>query len=193
MINLVDYGGGNMGSISRCLKRLNIPFEKVTNGEDLNISLPTLLPGVGSFGSVMEKLRKRNLDSAIRDSIFKGQPFLGICVGMQVLFEGSEECPLSSGLNVLKGRIKKFNCHKVPQIGWNKLIAVQEGFDSDFAYFVNSYFAEPADRSVIAYEADYSGKFCAGIHYENITAFQFHPEKSSTFGHELIRRWVDAL
>lgn len=193
MINLIDYGGGNMGSITRCLQRLGLPFRLACSGKDVVRSEAIILPGVGNFGAVMSKLRQRELDSAISDVILSGLPFLGICVGMQVLFEGSEESPLSPGLKIIAGGIKKFNCRKVPQVGWNRLDPAQTGLEAGYAYFVNSYYGVPADESVVAYTSEYPDPFCAGIIKENITAFQFHPEKSHEFGQRLIRRWADAL
>ena len=193
MVNLIDYGGGNMGSISRCLNRLDIPFQLATRGSELQKSRPIILPGVGNFGAVMNRLRERELDAAIRDAVLRGTPFLGICVGMQLLFESSEESPLAQGLRLVEGRVKKYNCPKVPQIGWNRLEPKKDNYETGYAYFVNSYYAVPADPSVIMYEAEYGNSFCAAVEKGNITAFQFHPEKSYKFGHGLIRRWADAL
>ncbi|MEB3206181.1 MAG: imidazole glycerol phosphate synthase subunit HisH, partial [Vampirovibrionales bacterium] len=165
---------------------------------------PILLPGVGAFGALMQALNQRGLSSTLKTLIAQGTPYLGICVGLQVLFEASEESPGCPGLGVLKGRVKKFTSDakdspiKIPQIGWNRIALTQSGspFDSlahGAVYFVNSYVAAPEEAHQVLYQADYGGAFCAGVRSGNITAFQFHPEKSGDFGHQLLATWVASV
>ena len=200
-IQVIDYGGGNIGSLIRALERLSIAFVKIDHGSKLTDEAPIILPGVGAFGSLMTSLNQRELTEPLTAKIKSGVPFLGICVGLQVLMEASEESPEARGLGIFKGNVVRFDDQKIakiPQIGWNA-IAIREGHQNPahlaadgYVYFVNSYFAKPDDDSVVFYEADYGGPFCAAVQKDNITAFQFHPEKSGHFGHDLIRSWVDA-
>jgi imidazole glycerol phosphate synthase glutamine amidotransferase subunit len=195
MIDLVDYGGGNTGSVRRCLGRLGLAHRVLDNPGALAASgNPILFPGVGSFGAVMEGLRQRELDGPLAEALRAGRPYFGICVGLQALFDESEEAPGVGGLGVLPGRVRRFRSGKVPQIGWNRVEPAEgSGLDQGYAYFVNSYVAEPADPRVTSYRSDYFGPFCAGVRAEGITAYQFHPEKSGRFGHDLVRRWADAV
>jgi imidazole glycerol phosphate synthase glutamine amidotransferase subunit len=195
MIDLIDYGGGNTGSIRRCLGRIGLEFRSVGKGGELARSDgPIVLPGVGSFGAVIQGLKDRGFEDTLKDAIKSGRPFLGICVGLQVLFEVSQEAPGVPGLGILEGSVERFRRGKIPQIGWNLVTSTRDaGPEDGYAYFVNSYVAVPGDPSVTLYEADYHGPFCAAVHRDAVTAYQFHPEKSGTFGHGLLRRWADAL
>ena len=194
MIELINYGGGNKGSVSRCFTRLGVDYRWVTSAEELTGDHPVVLPGVGSFGAVMQALRARGLDEALIRVIGSGQPYLGICVGLQILFSGSEEAPQERGLNLVPGQVVRFITRKVPQIGWNEVIpAAGRDLPSGYAYFVNSYYAQPSIPESIVYQATYGAAFCAGVQIDNITAYQFHPEKSGAFGQLLLRRWLNAL
>jgi imidazole glycerol-phosphate synthase subunit HisH len=194
VIDIIDYGGGNTGSVMRAFTRLDVPFRLVSRDSELRSAGAVVLPGVGAFGAVMNGLRSRGLDKALISVIDCGRPFLGICVGLQVLFEASEESPGVAGLGILKGNVERFGHGKVPQVGWNAVTPRRgNGFREGFAYFVNSYVARPACDEDMLYTSDYHGPFCAGVLRDNVLAFQFHPERSARFGHELLRRWVDAL
>ncbi len=200
MIELIDYGGGNVGSVIRCLHRLEIPFRMAGPDSLPSGDRPMILPGVGAFGSVMRRLSegrelsKGGLADRIKALVAEGTPYLGICVGLQVLLDESTENPGVPGLGLIPGKVVKFTGGKIPQIGWNSIHAPNGKQAPDgYVYFVNSYYAAPADPSVVLYEANYNGPFCAAIQKDNITAFQFHPEKSGHFGHELFRRWFDAV
>lgn len=208
-IDLVDIGGGNIGSVSRCLKRLGVSFRQVDAANPPDGTRPLIVPGVGAFGPVMDSLRQSGLDKLLVDLVRAGTPYLGICVGMQVLFDGSEESPESRGLGLIPGHVVRFRTGKVPQIGWNEIAAkgayVQETATTDrctpramhgkgdggFVYFVNSFYAHPEDGDCVMYSSNYGGEFCAAVSSGNITGFQFHPEKSGPFGETLIQRWID--
>jgi len=225
MIDVIDYGGGNTGSLLRALRRLDIPFQLKSGigAESPTAGLPTgehpvLLPGVGAFGALMQSLNERGLSDTLKTIICQGTPYLGICVGLQVLFESSEESPDCPGLGLLKGHVVQFKSRadrplKIPQIGWNRISfppARQEAggafnhLPQGDVYFVNSYLAAPEDPDVVLYQAEYGDPFCAGVSVRtarnvtgtilpNITAFQFHPEKSGAFGHQLLAAWVASV
>lgn len=229
-VDLVDVGGGNIGSVKRCLEMMNIDFLESNIHNPPSGERPVLLPGVGAFGPVMEHLRNTGFDQRIKDLVNAGTPYLGICVGMQILFESSEEAKGINGLGLVKGTVRKFQEGKVPQIGWNlvqrahtssgttssdtssgtkirdhdlKSTSGEQNLDmeygaltkssypdSGYVYFVNSYFPDPESSAAILYSSNYYVQFCAAIQTENITAFQFHPEKSGAFGKALLAKWV---
>jgi imidazoleglycerol phosphate synthase glutamine amidotransferase subunit HisH len=225
-IDVVDYGGGNLGSALRCLTRLGVEYRLVNGRERPTGENPLLFPGVGAFGAAMANLARDGFADCLRELIRGGTPYLGICIGLQVLFEGSEEAPDTPGLGLLSGRVTRFRQGKVPQIGWNRIELVAPphpnppppggrglntslsretsplppgggglgwgGFpQSGYVYFVNSYYPELADPADALYQADYHGPFTAAAQRDNITAFQFHPEKSGPFGQTLIQRWLN--
>lgn len=192
-IDLVDFGGGNVASVRRALDRLGVAYRNADAQNPPDGSRPLIVPGVGSFGEVMRSLRSQKLDAALKKVIAGGAPYLGICVGMQILFDTSEESGETKGLGVIPGEVVRFVAEKVPQIGWNRIEPPDERYanwDSGFAYFVNSFYAQPATRDIVLYESDYAGKFCAAVKTGNVTGFQFHPEKSGAFGAKLLERWV---
>lgn len=190
--DLVTSAGGNLGSISRTLTRMGVPFRLVGTDREPDGSRPIILPGVGAFGAVMRSLRENQFDQTIIKLVKAGTPFLGVCVGLQVLFDESEEAPGVKGLGLINGRVLKFQEGKVPQIGWNLIKPVNDrSWNSGYVYFVNSYYAKPDSESVVLYKSDYYQSFCAAVKTGNITAFQFHPEKSGEFGESLLRRWVN--
>ncbi|MDX2084548.1 MAG: imidazole glycerol phosphate synthase subunit HisH [Candidatus Melainabacteria bacterium] len=195
LLQVIDYGGGNLGSVCRCLNRLKIPYQLVGAEEQpaLSDQLPVLLPGVGSFSGLMEKLAQRNLLEPLQSLLKAGVPYLGICVGLQILFEVSEESPGVAGLSILPGPVQKLKASKVPQIGWNYIEPCQMESPSGYVYFVNSYVAHPAEPQVLWYTAEYEQRFCAAIRHQNITAVQFHPEKSGVFGHQMVLDWWQSV
>ncbi|CAN5238192.1 imidazole glycerol phosphate synthase subunit HisH [soil metagenome] len=191
-LDLVTSAGGNLGSISRTLTRMGVPFRLVGNDHTPDGSRPIILPGVGAFGAVMNSLQENDFDQTIVKLVKAGTPFLGVCVGMQVLFDESEEAPGVSGLGLIKGKVLKFTEGKVPQIGWNRIYpSNDQSWESGYVYFVNSYYAKPDSDRVTLYKSDYHESFCAAVKTGNITAFQFHPEKSGEIGERLLRRWVN--
>lgn len=191
MITIIDYGAGNLKSVKNALDYLNEESIISDKSEEILKADKVILPGDGSFGYMMQNLEKKNLTAAIKKFIQSGKPFLGICLGLQGLFEESEESPNVKGLSIFKGKVVKFRKGKVPQIGWNKIIPIQKSiFKEQFMYFVNSYYVLPKDGSIIAATTDYNGNFVSAIQSTNITAMQFHPEKSGKDGIDLLRRWL---
>ena len=194
-VHLVDIGVGNIGSVARCLDRLAIRYEKVTPTHPPDGSLPVVLPGVGSFGGIMQALKAHQFDERMVSLLKEGVPYLGLCVGLQVLFESSEESPGVKGFGLLPGQARKFTIGKVPQIGWNQICQNprKPEWPSGFVYFVNSFYVLPEEPSDSLYEAYYHQTFCAAAQRDNLTAFQFHPEKSGVFGHRLIQQWAQQV
>jgi len=196
---LIDYGAGNLRSVANALHSLDAHVVVVSSGENFpEKPARIILPGVGSFGDSMEELTRRGLAEPVRRHIAAGVPFLGICVGYQLLFEGSEESPGIAGLGIFPGQVKRFQPgKKIPHMGWNSTQLTNRehpcwtGLDSEpYFYFVHSYFPEPADPSIIAAVTDYEEKFAAAIIKDNLWAVQFHPEKSQDSGLQLLRNFL---
>lgn len=191
MIAIIDYGAGNLKSVKNALDYLKVGSIITGKPKEILEADRIILPGDGSFGYMMENLRKKDLVKPIQDFIKSGKPFLGICLGLQGLFESSEESPNVKGLSVFKGKVVKFRKGKVPQIGWNKIVSRKKGiFNDGYMYFVNSYYVVPEDNSIAATVTDYNGEFVSAIQSDNVTAMQFHPEKSGERGIELIGGWL---
>ncbi len=195
MIAIIDYGAGNLKSVKNALDFLKADSRITDKARDIRQADRIILPGDGSFGYMMENLEKKKLVIPIKEFIKSKKPFLGICLGLQGLFEESEESPNVKGLSVFKGKVVKFRFGKIPQIGWNKIIrkknvSQRNIFSDNYMYFANSYHAIPKDDSIIAAMTDYNGSFVSAIRSNNITAMQFHPEKSGKAGIGLIRRWL---
>lgn len=197
MIVIVDYGAGNISSVRNALQKLGVEGKATADPAEVLAADRVILPGVGSFGFLMQSLRQKGLDAAIVQSISKGTPFLGICLGMQALFDSSEESVGVAGLGVFKGKVVRFQRGKVPQIGWNEILPSIDLdrndcrlFDKGYAYFVNSFYCAPADSSIVAATTDYCGDFACAVQKGNITAVQFHPEKSGDWGLSFLERWV---
>ena len=205
MIAVIDYGMGNLRSVQKALEYVGAKVI-VTNDPNLIISADSVvLPGVGAFKDCMANLTQLKLVDPIRKFIDGGKPFLGICLGLQVLFEESEEYGPVAGLGVLPGKVMKFaNASsetkggppiKIPHMGWNNIEVKKKtplfdklGADPYF-YFVHSYYVVPEDQSMVATVTNYGVEFVSGIQYKNIYAFQFHPEKSQTMGLSLLERF----
>lgn len=196
-VDVLDYGGGNLGSLLRALGRLEIPYQRCAGKADgvfPSLERPMILPGVGAFGSLMRQLRERELDKAIQEGVAKNVPYLGVCVGLQVLFEASEESPGEQGLGLLKGKVVRFRQGKIPQIGWNSVEPCQPDWPEGYVYYVNSYYAQPEDESAVLYSSEYEAqRFCGAVRQGPMTAFQFHPEKSGDFGHQLLKHWLQLV
>ena len=182
-----------MCSVVNILKALDCAYAVTSNAAEVARAERLILPGQGHFGQVMNSLKEKNLDRTIIEAVNNGKPFLGICVGLQILFETSEEAPGVSGLGLVEGKVVKFTKGKIPQIGWNQLKLKPNNtiLSADYYYFVNSYYVKPKNSNIISSTADYYGEFCASIEKDNLTAVQFHPEKSGACGLETIKKWVN--
>jgi glutamine amidotransferase len=191
MISVVDSGAGNLQSALNALYRIGAQAQLVTDPGLLGKGDKILFPGVGSWGAVMKQLNGSGFAGAIRDAIASGKPYLGICMGLQVLFEKSEE-DTGEGLSVFRGSVVKFHAPKVPQIGWNLARSIGKGtMETGYFYFINSYHVKPEDSGIVASTATYMGEeFVASVEKDNVMAVQFHPEKSAEAGLELLRRWA---
>ena len=191
MITIIDYGAGNIKSVQNALDYLGVKSAVASGPKGIEQAEKVIFPGVGSFGYMMDNLKKEGLDAAIKKFIESEKPFLGICLGLQALFESSEESPSTEGLGVFKGNVSKFKRGKVPQVGWN-LVKPKNSktIDEGYMYFVNSYYVIPEDKSTVAGTTDYYGEFASAVECKNVLAVQFHPERSGDFGIELLRRWL---
>lgn len=196
-VAVIDYDAGNTLSVTRALAKVGASVDLTPDPERVGRADAVVLPGVGAFGDCMKKLRQRGMDEACREAYAGGKPFLGVCVGLQVLFEGSEESPGAVGLDILPGRVVRFEAGdlKVPHMGWNQLGVAREhpvldGLDGEAFYFVHSYYPEPAERDHVLGTSEYGTEFCAAAGRENLAAVQFHPEKSSRAGLELYENFL---
>ncbi len=191
MIAIIDYGSGNLSSVKNALDYIGAESLITSDPSVIKKAERVIFPGVGSFGYMMKSLDEKGLIEPIKEAIESGKPFLGICLGMHALFESSEESDGVRGLGIFRGNVVKFRKGKIPQIGWNMIVPEKRGvFREGFVYFVNSYYVVPEDESVISTKTDYYGEFVSGIEKGNVTASQFHPEKSGEFGLGILRRWV---
>ncbi len=192
---IIDYEMSNLHSVKRALDYFDIKNEISNNTEVITNSKIVILPGVGAFPEAMNKLNNLHLVDTIKDFVNSGKPLIGICLGMQLLFEKSEEFVSCDGLGIIEGIVKKFknsDNYKVPHIGWNKIEKTSNKFKNNlinfkevdnFMYFVHSYYVEPTSNDIVASYTNYANmKFCSSINYNNIYAFQFHPEKSGKAG-----------
>ena len=195
MITIVDYQMGNLRSVQKAFERVGGQAIISSNPAEIANAQKLVLPGVGAFGDAMAEIRRRDLASPIRDFIASGRPFLGICLGLQLLFERSFEHGEHEGLGIIAGEVVRFalpQTFKVPHMGWNTVTKTQdipvlaEIPDGTHFYFVHSYYVRPADPAVVALSCDYGGEFCAMISRDNVLATQFHPEKSQTDGLKLL-------
>jgi imidazole glycerol-phosphate synthase subunit HisH len=200
-VALVDYGAGNLRSVANALRELGVEPQTAAAPGALEGTTHLVLPGVGSFGDCMAQLQSRDLLPAIRDWVAAGRPYLGICLGYQILFDSSEETPGVAGLGILPGVVRRFLPTpglKIPHMGWNSAIPrtpdqgnwAALGMEPYF-YFVHSYFPVPDDDSIIAAQTNYGGQsFASAIEQPNLLACQFHPEKSQDAGLRLIRNFL---
>ncbi|MBE7705963.1 MAG: imidazole glycerol phosphate synthase subunit HisH [Cyanobacteria bacterium SIG30] len=189
---IIDYGAGNVKSVGNMLTSFNVEYE-ITSDENKILSADKIIfPGQGHFEQSMSKLNEKNLIVPIKKAVQKGIPFLGICLGLQILFEKSEEAPNVAGLSIFEGEVKKFQIGKTPQIGWNNITTTKNNtyLKDEYFYFVNSYYVLPKNEDIISSTTNYHIDFCSSIEYKNIVACQFHPEKSAKAGVEFFKKWI---
>lgn len=199
MIAVIDYGAGNLQSVKKALDFIGCENIATDSATEIANADGLILPGVGSFGDAMASLRERGLDKVIECEVKKGKPLFGICLGLQLLFEESEESPDVKGLGLLKGKIRKIPKQegiKVPHMGWNSLeIKNKSGIfenvnDGEFVYFVHSYYLTADNESDVSARTFYSVPIDAAVCHENISAVQFHPEKSGECGLKMLRSFA---
>lgn len=198
MIGIVDYGAGNLGSVRKALQFLGFEATVIAGPEGLSDADRLILPGVGSFGYAMDQIRTRRLFEPLRHWLESGCPVLGICLGLQLLTESSQESPGAAGFSVFKGNCRKFLSGKVPQIGWNSLkIRRVDGLfsgigEGEFFYFANSYYPAPdnEDTECVLAVSDHGVEFPVSFRKGDVRGVQFHPEKSGPAGLRLIENWV---
>lgn len=201
MIALIDYDSGNLRSVHKALLKVGADVNIVRTPEGLRDAHAIVLPGVGAFDDCINALRRQELLETVKVRIDEGRPFLGICVGYQALFEGSEEYQsCAAGMNVFAGRVVRFPNQpglKIPQIGWNQLEIMRpdcplyEGIENgSYVYFVHSFHPQPVDESIIATRTDYGGSFASSVWRDHVFATQFHPEKSQAAGLRLLANFV---
>ena len=201
MIAIMDYGVGNLFSVEKAFLFLGADAAVTSDAETLRRAEKIVLPGVGAFGDCMKNLRASGMVPVLAERVKAGVPLLGICVGLQILFEGSDESPDAEGLGFLRGRVRKIRADglKIPHMGWNSLhierrapMDLFAGFSAEpFVYFVHSYHAVPEEAGVVTATADYGERLTAAVAKDNICATQFHPEKSGDVGLKIIKNFID--
>ncbi len=201
-IAIVDYGMGNLRSVQKALERVGAEAVVTRDGQTIRRARGVVLPGVGAFGACMENLRRFGLDELVLEVIDRGRPFFGICLGMQLLFEESEEFGPVRGLGVLPGRVVRFPAsaeRPVPHMGWNQIRVrpdvphLRNIPDGSFMYFVHSYYVVPRGVEVVATTTEYGVEFASAVYWQNVFATQYHPEKSQRLGLALLRNFVELV
>lgn len=199
MIAIIDYGAGNLQSVKKALDFIGAESVITDDPETINACDKILLPGVGSFGDAMASMQEKNLVETVKQNALSGKAFLGICLGLQLLFEESEESPGVKGLGIFKGKIKKFPANmglKIPHIGWNSLEIKQKDTifkgipENSYVYFVHSYYLEAEEPNDVAAVTNYGIDFHSAVGKGNIFATQFHPEKSGDVGLAILRNFA---
>jgi imidazole glycerol phosphate synthase glutamine amidotransferase subunit len=197
MIAVLDYGAGNVGSVLKAVEYLNFPAQSIDQAAAVRSADKIIFPGQGHFGAMMNALAERSMLAPLRQAIADGKPFLGICLGLQALYEGSEEAPDVAGLGILPGRVTRFQgVFKVPQVGWSQLeLRRDDGLfkgvpNGSFVYYCHSYYGPVTPESSAVTE--YGQTYAAGIEMDNIRAVQFHPEKSGEIGLRVLRNFLES-
>ena len=203
MIAIIDYDAGNIKSVEKALQFLGQEAVITSDRETIMNADKAILPGVGAFGDAMNKIRERGLEEVIHDFVDTGKPFLGICLGLQLIFEKSEESPEATGLGLLKGTITKIPTEvngvsqKVPQIGWNNIVVNPDSKllaglgENPYVYFVHSYYLKAENSDEVAATTEYGVKIDCAVEKGNVMATQFHPEKSSEVGLKILSNFIN--
>jgi glutamine amidotransferase len=202
MIAILDYRMGNLRSVQKAIESFGEAATVIDQPEQIDSAAKLILPGVGAFADAMTHLRDFGFVDPIRRYVESGKPMLGICLGLQLLFDASEEDGEHEGLGIVGGRCVKFAptdpTIRVPHMGWNRIDVPQPGNplladlpDDPHVYFVHSFYAKPTDPTVVAAWAEYDGRFCASVWQDNIWATQFHPEKSQRVGAKILQNFVE--
>jgi glutamine amidotransferase len=199
MIGIIDYGMGNLGSVTNAFRFLELEAKIITRKQEMDGCRAMILPGVGAFGDCMGHLVEHDFVGAIKDWADAGKPLMGICLGLQAMFNSSEESPGVEGLGLFPGTVKRFDLPrelKVPQIGWNRMVEVQpdcpmfDGIDDrSFFYLVHSFYVVPETPAIVAGKTEYGIDYCSCVWKDNVFATQFHPEKSQAVGLRMLRNF----
>lgn len=191
-IGIIDYKSGNLKSIQNMLTYLGQEHFIASTKEEISQADKLIFPGQGHFAQAKKALESSGLTDSIKKSIKEGTPFLGICLGLQILFENSEEAPTEKGLSIIEGDVLKFQQGKTPQIGWNKITTTKNNsiLEDESYYFVNSYYIKPKDTTIVSAYCNYHIDFAASIEQQNLIAVQFHPEKSGEAGIRVFEKWI---
>ncbi len=197
MITVIDYGSGNLRSVEKGFLKAGFDVKVTNRPEDVQKAEAIVLPGVGAFRDCMQELTNLGMTDVLIEAIKKGTPYLGICLGLQILFSESVEFGSTKGLGIFKGKVVKFESDelKIPQMGWNQLNIknstplFNEIPDKSYFYFVHSYYVIPEDASIISTTTDYGAEFTSSVCRDNVYAVQFHPEKSQTLGLQMLRNF----
>lgn len=201
MIAIIDYGMGNLRSVEKGFLKVGADVKVTNSPREVQRAGAVVLPGVGAFRDCMQELTKLDLIDAVADAITAGKPYLGICLGLQILFSESEEFGRCRGMDIFRGKVVRFENGglKIPQMGWNQ-INIQKNNplfhdipDKSYFYFVHSYYVVPEERSIVATTTDYGIEFTSSVWKDNVFAVQFHPEKSQTLGLRLLRNFSDIV
>lgn len=199
MIAIIDYGAGNLQSVSNALEHMGAPHFIASSPGEIAAADSVILPGVGAFGHAMSEIDKRGMAETVKNAARSGKPFLGICVGMQLLFEGSEENPGVPGLGLLPGKVVRFHEKdglKIPHMGWNQIKIIGQNpifaglSDSPYMYFVHSYCALAGKKEQVSATSEYGMTFDAAVEDGRLFGVQFHPEKSGELGHRILRNFI---
>jgi glutamine amidotransferase len=198
-VAIIDYGVGNLRSVEKAFQAAGCEAVVSADERELRAAEKLVLPGVGAFRACMEALTARGFDRLVRERVNGGTPLLGVCVGMQMLFQESEEFGVTRGLGLLGGRVRRFPAGmRVPQVGWNQVEwerphRLGEGVaDKSFFYFVHSYFCEARDKDVVVGETEYGLRYASVVARANVCGVQFHPEKSQAAGLRLLKNFADS-
>lgn len=204
MVAIIDYDAGNIKSVEKAFEYLGADTRVTRDPKEIFKADRVVLPGVGAFGDAMNRLKEYDLIPAIREVVSKELPFIGICLGQQLLFDSSEEAEGVKGLGILRGSLRKIperdaagNAYKIPQIGWNSLNFPNKGRlfkgidEGAYVYFVHSYYLQAEDRSIVTATTDYNVQVDASVEAGNVFACQFHPEKSAEVGMQILKNFLE--
>ena len=200
MIAVIDYGAGNLKSVKNALDQLGAANMRASTAKEILLADAVILPGVGEFGTAMAELERRGIKEAVIEAANGGRPLLGICLGMQLLFEAGEESPGAKGLGILPGRVPRFPAEmglKIPHMGWNSVMPIKESRLLDglpkgsYMYFVHSFYVKAAERADVSAISEYGLIFDAAVERGNIFGCQFHPEKSGAAGLAILKNFIE--
>jgi glutamine amidotransferase len=197
MIAIIDYGAGNLKSVKKAFDHIGVQSEIISSKKKIRDDIKIVFPGVGAFGAAIGRLKESGFYQILRQWCVSNKPFLGICLGMQLLFDSSSESNNINGLGIFKGNCLRFKSHKVPQMGWNQIKIVKDSkllegiIDGSFFYFLHGYYVAPTDMKIVTANTQYGVTYPSIIERGKVYAVQFHPEKSGELGLRILKNWVE--